>query len=68
MNLRTCREILVLELIGDCSWQKAVSVHYLFKLPVQHYLDIFIRKKDDEYSLNKIHKRRDNSMALLYFD
>ena len=45
MHLKTCHEILVLELIGDsCSRQRVGSVHYQFKLPVQHYLEIFIRE------------------------
>ena len=45
MRLKTCHEILVLELIGDCyihSRQRVGSVHYRFKLPVEHYLEIFI--------------------------
>ena len=55
MHLKTCHEILVLELIRDsCSRQRVGSVHYQFKLPVQHYLEIFIRKENDEYALNKI--------------
>ena len=46
MHLKTCHEILVLELIGDCcSRQRASSVRYQFELPVQHYLEIFIRER-----------------------
>ena len=41
MHLKTCHEILVLELIGDCcSRQRVGSVCYQFKLPVQQ--EIFI--------------------------
>ena len=43
MHLKSCHEILVVELIGDSySWQRVDRVHYL-KLPVQSYLEIFIR-------------------------
>ena len=45
IHLKTCHEILVLELIGgSCSRQRVGSVHYQFKLPVQPYLGIFIRE------------------------
>ena len=41
---------LFLELIGDsCTQQRVGSVHYRFKLPMQHYLEIFIVKENDEY-------------------
>ena len=50
IHLKTCCEILVLELIGDyCSLQRVVgSVHYQFKLPEQHYLEIFIGNEYNE--------------------
>ena len=55
MYLKTCHEILLLDLIGDsCSRQRVDSVHYRFKLPVQYYLEIFIGKENDGYTLNKI--------------
>ena len=55
MHLKTSHDILVLELIGDsCSRQRVGSVHYQFKLPVQHYSEILSRKKYDEYKFKKI--------------
>ena len=58
MYLKTCHEILILELIGvSCIQQRVGSVHYQFKLPEQHYLKIWKSlsgKENDEYALNKI--------------
>ena len=43
MHLKTCHEILVLELIGySCGRQSVGSIHYQLKLPVQPYLEIFM--------------------------
>ena len=46
---------LVLELIVDCCSQQNVgrdSIHYGFKLLIQHFLEIFILKENDKYTLN----------------
>ena len=60
MHLKTCHEILVLELIGDCcNWQRVGSVHYQFKLPVQLYLEIFIPERKTTYMHSTKYKRID---------
>ena len=56
MHLKTCHEILVLELIGDsCSWQMVVSVHYQFKLPVKqsgrNTANMYTTKYEERYSM-----------------
>ena len=60
MLLKTCHEILVLEVIRDsCSWQRVgsvqqmvSSVHYQFKLPLgRNTTNMHTTKHEERYSI-----------------
>ena len=51
MHLKTCMRSWFSSLL---SRQRVGSVHYKFKLPVQHYSEFLSGKEYDEYAHNKI--------------